>query len=54
MKVGGRFPPSRNILYKRNHDMVLLRCGDEREAKQMLIEVQEGSFGMHANGHAMA
>jgi len=54
MKVGGRFPPSRNILYKRNHDMVLLRCVDAREAKQMLIEVHEGSFGMHANGHAMA
>ena len=44
----------RNILYKRNHDMVLLWCVDVREAEQMLIEVHEGSFGTHANGHAMA
>ena len=34
--------------------MVLLRCVDVREAEQMLIEVHEGSFGTHANGHAMA
>ncbi|XP_006577511.3 uncharacterized protein [Glycine max] len=45
---------SGNILYKRNHDMVLLRCVDVREAEQMLVEVHEGSFGTHANGHAMA
>ena len=45
---------SGNILYKRNHDMVLLRCVDAREAEQMLIEVHEGPFGTHANGHAMA
>ena len=34
--------------------MVLLRCVDEKEAKQMLGEVHEKSFGTHANGHAMA
>ena len=34
--------------------MVLLRCVDAREAEQMLVEVHEGSFGAHANGHAMA
>ena len=45
---------SGNVLYKRNHDIVLLRCVDAREAEQMLIEVHEGSFGTHANGHAMA
>ncbi|XP_006598524.1 uncharacterized protein [Glycine max] len=44
----------RGILYKRNHDMVFLRCVDIKEAKKMLVEVHEGSFGMHANGHAMA
>ena len=43
-----------NVLYKRNRDMVLLRCVDAREAEQMLVEVHEGSFGTHANGHAMA
>ena len=42
-----------NILYKRYHNMVLRRCVDAREAKQMLVEVHEGSFGTHANGHAM-
>ena len=45
---------SGNILYKRNHDMVLLRCVNAKEAKNMLGEVHEGSFGTHANGHAMA
>jgi len=30
--------------------MVLLRCVDAREVEQMLVEVHEGSFGMHANG----
>ena len=43
-----------NILYKRNTDMVLLRCVDAREAERMLMEVHEGSFGTHANRHAMA
>ena len=43
-----------DVLYKRNHDMVLLRCVDENEVEQILKEVHEGSFGMHANGHAMA
>ena len=33
--------------------MVLLRCVDVREAEQMLVEVNEGCFGTHANGHAM-
>ncbi|XP_028193253.1 uncharacterized protein LOC114378852 [Glycine soja] len=43
-----------NILYKRNHDMVLLQFVDAREAKRMLVEVHEGSFRTHANEHAMA
>ena len=53
-RLAADFFLSGNILYKRNHDMVLLRCGDDREAEQMLVEVHEGSFGTHANGHAMA
>ncbi|XP_014632486.1 uncharacterized protein [Glycine max] len=53
-RLAAGFLLSGNILYKRNHDMVLLRCVDVREAEQMLIEVHEGSFGMHANGHAIA
>ena len=43
-----------DVLYKRNHDMVLLWCVDASEAEQILREVHEGSFGTRANGHAMA
>ena len=53
-RLATSFLLSGNILYKRNHDMVLLWCVDAREAEQMLVEVHEGSFGRHANGHAMA
>jgi len=49
-RLAANFFLSGNILYKRNHDMVLLRCVDAREAEQMLVEVHEGSFGTHANG----
>ena len=45
---------SESILYKRNHDMVLLRCVDAKEVEQMLVEVHEDSFGTHTNKHAMA
>ena len=43
-----------DVLYKRNHDMVLLRCVDKEEAEKIIQEVHEGSFGTHADGHAMA
>ena len=44
-----------DVLYKRNHDIVLLWCVDASETKQILREeVHEGSFGTHANGQAMA
>ena len=43
-----------NLLYKKNHDMVLLRCVDAEEAQGIITEVHEGSFGTHMNGHAMA
>ena len=42
------------VLYKRSHDMTLLRCVDAKEANYMIEEVHGGSFGTHANGHAMA
>ena len=48
------FDMSGSILYKRNHDMTLLRCMDAKEEDHMIKEVHEGSFGTHANGHAMA
>ncbi|XP_073222350.1 uncharacterized protein [Cicer arietinum] len=39
-----------DVLYKRNHDMVLLRCVDKSKVKEIIQEVYEGSFGTHANG----
>ncbi|MCQ7416346.1 DDE-type integrase/transposase/recombinase [Salmonella enterica] len=42
------------ILYKRNYDMVLLRCVDATEANQIMKEIHEGICGTHANGHMMA
>ncbi|XP_045822052.1 uncharacterized protein LOC123914933 [Trifolium pratense] len=42
------------VLYKRNYDMVLLRCVDRQEADHLLAEIHAGTFGTHANGHAMA
>nr|UBX54599.1 NINRYN-like protein [Lupinus angustifolius] len=42
------------VLYKRNHDMVLLRCVEAKEVESILTDVHEGSFGTQANGHAMA
>lgn len=34
--------------------MVLLRCVDKHEAYLLIKEIHKGSFGPHANGHAMA
>ena len=45
---------SRKVLYKRNHAMVLIRCVDVEEAKQIMIEIHEGICGTHANEHMMA
>ena len=53
-RLAAGFFMSGSILYKRNHDMTLLRCVDAREANHMIEEVHEGPFGTHANGHAMA
>ena len=53
-RLAAGFFMSGSILYKRNHDMTLLRCVDAKEANHMIEEVHKGSFGTHANGHAMA
>lgn len=52
-RMSGNFFLNSDVLYKRNFDMILLRCVDEREANQLMEEIHEGSFGTHANGHAM-
>ena len=41
------------ILYKRNYDIVLLRCADAIKAKKIIEEVHEGFCATHSNGHVM-
>jgi len=53
-RLAANFILSGDVLYKRNHDMVLLRCVDAKEAESILEEVHEGTFGTHMNGHSMA
>jgi len=38
---------SGDVLYKRNNDMVLLKCVDAKEAELILREVHEGTSGTH-------
>ena len=53
-RLASGFVLNGDVLYKRNHDMVLLRCVDANEAESILQEVHEGTFGTHMNGHSMA
>jgi len=53
-RLASSFIINGDVLYKRNHDMVLLRCVDAREAGLILKEIHEGAFGTHMNGHSMA
>jgi len=53
-RLATKFILNGEVLYKRNHDMVFLRCVDAKEAELILKEVHEGSFGTHMNGHSMA
>jgi len=53
-RLATSFILSGDVLYKRNHDMVLLRCVDAKEAKSILEEVHGGTFDTHMNGHSMA
>src|SRR4051812_21864313 len=52
-KLTGRFFLNEDVLYKRNFDMVLLRCVNRKEAETLMREIHEGSFGTHTNGHTM-
>lgn len=42
------------VLCKRNHDMVFLRCVNANEANDIMREVHDGICGTHANGHMMS
>jgi hypothetical protein len=53
-RLAGNFYLNGCVLYKRDFDMVLLKCMDRHEADLLMTEVHEGSFGTHSNGHAMA
>ena len=53
-RLSANFFISNGVLYKRNHDMILLRCVDRREADLLIHDVHEGDFGTHASGHTMA
>lgn len=53
-RMASKFFLNRDMLYKRNYDMVLLRCVDKYEANQLMKDIHEGSFGTHASGHTMA
>src|ERR1051325_10190474 len=53
-RLSRNFFLNEDVLYKRNLDMVLLRCVDRHEADTIIHEMHEGSFGTHSNGHAMS
>lgn len=48
-----KFFLSGGVLYKINYDSVLLRCLDRQEAKWIIMEIHEDSFGTRASGHTM-
>ena len=45
---------STHHLYKRNHDLILLRFMDKKEAGKIMEDMHEGIFGTHSSGHTMA
>ncbi|XP_050915186.1 uncharacterized protein LOC127130161 [Lathyrus oleraceus] len=51
-KLASKFFLRNGVLYKRNHDMVLLRCMDRHEVNLLIKEIHEESFRTHANGNA--
>lgn len=42
------------MFYKRNYEMVLLKCVDIHEIDMLIMEMHEESFDTHVNGHAMS
>ncbi|XP_050895647.1 uncharacterized protein LOC127102310 [Lathyrus oleraceus] len=53
-RLSSKFFLNSNVLYKRNYDSVLLRCGDRHEASTIIKSIHEGCEGVHAKGPAMA
>src|ERR1051325_3319104 len=48
-RLSGIFFLNGDVLYKRNFDMVLLRCMNKHEAYMLIHVVHEGSFRTHSN-----
>ncbi|XP_070011381.1 uncharacterized protein [Nicotiana sylvestris] len=44
---------SGGVLYKRTHDLGLLRCIDARQATTIMTEVHYGVCGPHMNGYVL-
>src|SRR3954465_3463682 len=53
-RFAAKFFLSNGILYKRNHDLTLLRCVNKKEAEQIMEDIHDGAFGTHSSGHTMA
>ncbi|XP_058106343.1 uncharacterized protein LOC131249555 [Magnolia sinica] len=52
-QLAAQFTITKDILYKRSFNQVLLRCVDEIEVAQIMSQVHEGLCGPHINGHMM-
>ncbi|XP_050916782.1 uncharacterized protein LOC127131946 [Lathyrus oleraceus] len=52
-KLLSKFFLSGGVLYKRNFDSVFLRRVSKQETNQIIMEIDEESFGTHTIGHTM-
>ncbi|XP_070024804.1 uncharacterized protein [Nicotiana sylvestris] len=53
-RLSNNFFRSRGTLYRRTHDLGLLRCVDAKEASNLLEEIHAGTCGPHMNGFVLA
>ena len=53
-RLSSKFFRSNGTLYRRNHDLTLLRCMDKKEAEKIMEDMHEDIFGTHSSGHTMA
>ncbi|XP_070056917.1 uncharacterized protein [Nicotiana tomentosiformis] len=49
-RLANHFFQSGEIMYRRTHDLGLLRCVDAKEASRLLEEIHAGTFRPHMNG----
>src|ERR1051325_5567553 len=49
-RFASKFFLSNGILYKRNCDLFLLRCVDQKTAEQIMEDLHEGALGRTYNG----